>query len=261
MMKSKTALITGSTGGIGQEFVQILVQKGYQLILVDRNEKKLKQLIKTLQTTSKKHQAFLCDLSKEKDLLALTKKYPEVDVLINNAGLREYGLYPNLSWEKEKQIIQVNVIALAYLCHFYLKTMLKRGQGKILNVASTAGTKPAPFGSSYVGTKAFVIQFSKSLSLELKGTGVTVGCLLPGPTATVGFWQKAGMWEKVKKNFNHFDQPSKVARYGIRLLEKGEISGIYGYRNKIKQLIKNFLPDPIWFWLIRRHMLPDEGFF
>lgn len=187
-------------------------------------------------------------------MLNLTKSYPQIDLLINNAGFGDYGFYPKLAWEKQKQMIQVNVMALAYLCHYYLRGMVKRGYGQILNVASTAGTKSAPFTSSYVGTKAFVIKFSESLALELKGTGVTVSCLLPGPTAT-GFWQEAGMLKKVKENIERFDKPSEVAKYGLNLLEKGEISGIYGFQNKIKQLIKNFLPEKIWFWLIRRHML------
>lgn len=253
-MKTKTALITGATGGIGQEFARILSQKDYRLILIGRNEKKLQQLVKELSPNSKLHQYFVCDLSKEKDLLNLTKSYPAIDLLINNAGFSDYGFYPNLSWEKQKQMIQVNVVALSYLCHFYLKGMVKKGNGQILNVASTGGTKPAPFTSIYTGTKAFVIQFSQSLALELKGTNIIVSCLLPGPTSTE-FWQKAGMSAKVKGKLDRLDKPSEVAKYGIYLLEKNKISGIYGFRNKIKQLIKNFLPEKIWFWLIRKHML------
>lgn len=254
-MKPKTALVTGATGGIGKEFARVLAQKGYRLILVGRDEKKLQRLIKTLKTNLAVHQYFVCDLSEEKDLASLTKSYPEVDLLINNAGFSDYGFYPNLSWERQKQMIQVNVTALTYLCHFYLKGMVKKGNGQILNVASTGGTKPGPFTTTYTGTKAFIIQFSQSLALELKGTNITVSCLLPGPTATQ-FWQKAGMSAKVKGKFDRFDKPSEVAKYGIYLLEKGEISGIYGFRNKIKQLIKNLLPEKVWFWLVRKHMLP-----
>lgn len=256
-MKTKTALITGATGGIGQEFTRILAQKGYRLILVGRDEKKLKQLVKTLQKSPTAHHYFVCDLGKEKDLISLTKNFPNVDLLINNAGFGDYGFYPTLSWEKQKQMIQVNVTALAYLCHFYLKGMIKKGKGQILNVASTAGTKPAPFTSNYVGTKAFVIQFSKSLSVALKGTDITVSCLLPGPTATE-FWKKAGMWEKVKNEFHRFDKPKEVAKYGIYLLEKGKISGIYGPHNKAKQLIKDLLPEKVWFWLVRKYLLPKN---
>lgn len=257
-MKTKTALITGATGGIGQEFARILAQKGYRLILVGRDKKKLQQLFKTLQLDPTTHQYFVCDLSQEKDLLNLTKSYPAVDLLINNAGFSDYGFYPNLSWEKQKQMIQVNIVTLSYLCHFYLKGMVKKGNGQILNVASTGGTKPTPFTSIYTGTKAFVIQFSQSLALELKGTNIIVSCLLPGSTSTE-FWQKAGMSAKVKGKLDRFDKPSEVAKYGIYLLEKSKISGIYGFRNKIKQLIKNFLPEKIWFWLIRRHMLPKTS--
>lgn len=257
-MKTKTALITGATGGIGQEFTRILAQKGYRLILVGRDEKKLRKLIKTLEKRSVEHQYFVCNLACEKDLIRLTKKYPKVDLLINNAGFDDYGFYPKLAWKKQKQMIQVNLIAPAYLCHFYLKSMMKEDKGQILNVASTAGTRSAPFHSTYVGTKAFLIQFSKSVAVSLKGTNITVSCLLPGPTAVAQFWKKANMWEKVKEGFDHFAKPSEVAKYGINLVEKGKISGVYGFKNKTKQLVKIFLPDKIWFWVVRKHMLPKN---
>ena len=256
-MKEKTALITGATGGIGQEFARILAQKGYRLILIGRNKKKLQQLIKTLPTSSLKIQSFVCDFSEENDLVNLTKKIPNVDLLINNAGFSDYGLYSDLSWEKQNKMIKVNINALAYLCHYYLKGMLKRGSGQILNVASTGGTKPSPFACCYTGTKAFVILFSQSLALELKGTNITVSCLLPGPTATE-FWKEAGMSVKVEGKINNFDKPNEVAKYGVQLLEKGQISGIYGFHNRSKQIIKNLLPEKIWFLLIRRHMLPKN---
>lgn len=257
-METKTALITGATGGIGREFAKILAQKGHQLILVAKDENKLQRLIKIIQKKHMTHQYFVCDLSCEKDLISLTKKHPQVDLLVNNAGFGDYGFYPELVWKNQKQMIQVNVIAVTYLCHFYLGAMLKKGRGQIINVSSTAGTHPAPFNSCYGGTKAFIIQFSKSLALELKGTNITVSCLLPGPTATQ-FWKKANMWKKVKEEFTHFDKPGAVAKYGIDLVEKRKTSGVYGFKNKAKQLIKNLLPEKVWFLIVRRHMLSKTG--
>ena len=147
----------------------------------------------------------------------------------------------------------VNIYAVFRLCHHYLKGMIARNYGRILNVASTAGMYPSPFCSTYAGTKAFVIQFSKSLSLELKGYNVAVSTLLPGPTAT-NFWEVANMSRKVEKSFRHFDSPREVAEFGINLMEQGKIAGVPGWKNRVKKIIKHYLPENVWCFIVRRHM-------
>ncbi|MEN6420533.1 MAG: SDR family NAD(P)-dependent oxidoreductase, partial [Smithella sp.] len=156
-------------------------------------------------------------------------------------------------WSRTRELIGVNVLSPVRLAHHYLPGMIKRGGGKILNVASVAGMRATPYFSSYCGAKAFMIQFSKSLALEVNDENVHVCCLLPGTTATE-FWQISGMQEKVSQRIGGFDDPRETAVFGINQMEKGMISGVPGLKNKVKELMKNILPEQMWFYLIKRHM-------
>ncbi|GAB4353645.1 MAG: SDR family oxidoreductase [Candidatus Abyssubacteria bacterium] len=249
----RRALITGASSGIGEEMARILAKDGYQLMLVSRNGAKLARLAEEMESSS----YFVCDLSKESEVERLVQAHPETDVLVNNAGFAAYGQYHVLGWERQRDMIMVNVVALSRLCHHYLKGMLERDCGKILNVASTAGQAPAPYFSTYVGTKAFVIQFSKSLALETQKTNVTVSCLLPGPTATE-FWRSADMIEKVREAMVSYQSPREVAQFGIRLMNKGGVSGVPGWTNKLKGIVRHYLPDRIWGRLVTNHMTHES---
>jgi len=254
----KRALVTGASSGIGKHMARILASKGYHPVLVARNKTKLETIAGTI---SRDHaipcEYFVCDLSQETELERLITAYPETDVLINNAGFAYYGFFNTSPWKTERDMIMVNTYAVARLCHYYLQGMMKRNYGRILNVASTAGLQTTPFLSTYAGTKAFVIQFSKSLALELQGYNVSVTAILPGPTAT-DFWEVAHLAAKVEKAFMSFDSPQEVAEFGIRLMEKNKISGIPGWKNKAKTFIKHFMPEAVWFYLIKRHMLHES---
>ena len=253
--KNKRALVTGATGGIGEQMARLLAIKAYDLILVARNEHKLEKISSEISATTRiACDYFVCDLSKEAEIEKLISAHPETDVLINNAGFARYGSFHLSPWETERAMMMVNVYALFRLCHHYLRGMMGRNSGRILNVASTAGLHAAPFFSTYAGTKAFVIQFSKSLALELQGYNVSVSTLLPGPTAT-NFWEVAQTAAKVEKRFKSFDSPREVAEFGIRLIEKNKIAGIPGWKNKVKSIIKHYMPETVWFYTIRRHML------
>jgi len=252
----KKVLITGASSGIGKEMARIIARRGYKVILVAKNKEKLKKTALEIGKTDKVDvQYFVCDLSSEKDINQLCKTFPNIDILINNAGFASYGYFHQLPWKREKEMILVNTLALAKLSHFYLKGMVERNFGRILNVASTAGDSPIPFCSTYSGTKAFVIKFSKSLATELSDCNVTVSCLLPGPTST-SFWKASKMDFKVRKSYSGYASPKDVAEFGINLMEKGKISGVPGLKNNLKQKIKAFLPEKIWLYLIRKHMFP-----
>lgn len=254
--KNKKALLTGASGGIGEEMAKILAQKGYDLILVARNAEKLKNIAENIKRINNKIKCeyFTCDLSKDAEVTKLITAYPEADILINNAGFGNYGVFHNQPWERECEMIMVNVAALARLCHHYIHGMVLRGYGRVLNVASTAGLFPIPFCATYAATKAFVVQFSKSLSAELKGTGVTVSCLLPGPTATE-FWYSSNMSSKVKKAIKNYRSPREVAEFGINLMEKGKIAGVPGWSDRLKQVIKRYMPEKILLYIMRKHMI------
>lgn len=237
---------------------RILAGKGYHLLLVARDKNRMEKLCRELtKETGAGCEYLVCDLSLEPEADRLIGICPETDLLVNNAGFSRYGFFKESSWQIERDIIMVNVFALTRLCHHYVKGMVERNYGRILNVASTAGMVPAPFFSTYVGAKAFVIQFSKSLALELKDTDVSVTTVLPGPTAT-GFWEVANMAAKIEKQFKYFASPQAVAEFSINLMETGKMWGIPGWKNRAKKIIKDYLPEKLWFYMIRRHMEHDS---
>jgi len=243
-------IITGASSGIGKEMALLLDKKGNELVLVARRKKRLDSIRKRIKT---KCIIFTADLSKEKDIERLIKKFSNADVLINNAGYSMYASFAGSDWKKQKDMVFTNSIAPARLMHHFIKAMKKKGKGRILNVSSTAGEKPSPFISMYGASKSFLTYLSESVSLELKGTGVSVSCLLPGPTKTE-FWDVSGSAKKVAKARAGYDDPEKVAAFGIKLMEKGSIRGVPGIKNKIKGMIKFLMPRPLWYSQILKHM-------
>jgi len=251
----RKAILTGASGGIGEEMAKILLKRGYSVVLVGRNKHKLEEIVNNAGNDFDANCFyFVCDLEKEDDVARLIAAYPETDVLINNAGFCTYGFYHKLPWEKEQSMIAVNLIAVCRLSHHYVRGMMIRNYGKILNVASTAGLTPVPFCSTYSATKAFIINFSKSLALELKDSNVSVSCLLPGPTNT-GFWDASNMTNKVSNVRTQYSSPREVAEFGIRLMEQGKVCGIPGLKNRLKQTIKHYFPEWLTFLIMRKHML------
>ncbi|MFA5323385.1 MAG: SDR family oxidoreductase [Smithella sp.] len=257
---NKRALVTGASSGIGKHLSEELAKKGYSLILVARRGKNLKEQTERIrQDFHADCEYFVCDLSSEAEVENLIKTYPDVDVLINNAGFGMYGFFHEMPWSRTRELIGVNVLAPVRLAHHYLPGMISRRRGKILNVASVAGLRATPFSSSYCGAKALMIQFSKSLALEINDKNVQVSCLLPGLTKTE-FWKVSGAQEKVSQYIGGFDDPGDVAVFGINMMEKGMVSGIPGLKNKVKELMKNLLPEKIWYYLIKKHMTHSSVF-
>jgi short-subunit dehydrogenase len=259
---SGTTIITGASRGIGEAIARILASKiaaeHGKLVLVARDEDRLKHLseeIRSRQQTDCEY--FICDLADREAVQRLIDKYPKASVLINNAGFIAYGSFHKLTWQLQNEMIEVNVTALTRLCYHYVQDMVKDGYGKILNVASTAGMVPSPYISTYVGTKAYVMQFSKSLFMECKDKGIVVSCLLPGPTKT-DFWHSSKMSSKVEKVMGGYDDPRGVAEIGIRLLEEGGVSVVPGLKNRIKCLIKYLLPERVLLYLAKEHMIHES---
>ena len=193
----KTALITGASTGIGCELAHLFARDGYHLVLVARNRENLTKLAGTLK---EKYGIPVTVLPKDLSLplspaeifIELQQKSIHVDVLVNNAGFGNYGLFSKTNLNDELEMIQVNATSLVHLTKLFLREMLKKGEGKILNVASTAAFQPGPLMAVYYATKSFVLSFSEALSEELRGTAVTVTCLCPGATQTE-FQKRAGL--------------------------------------------------------------------
>jgi short-subunit dehydrogenase len=185
-----SALITGASAGIGREFARQLATRARTLVLVARREERLNELHEELRnrnTQLKVHVRVvdLCDKSQIDELVAwLDQNKIDIDFLINNAGLGDYGPFATSKPERDDQIIQVNIVALTLLTHRLLPQMVTRKRGAILNVSSSAGFLPIPGMAVYAASKAYVNSFSEALRAELCGTGVIVTALCPGPVHT-----------------------------------------------------------------------------
>lgn len=176
------ALITGASSGIGAEIARSLSEKGFETVLVARSEDALKRLASSLKTKSEVAAADLSDIESVKKL---TRDYPDIDILVNNAGFGVYGEFDKTDFDREKEMIDVNVIAMHFLMKAYLPRMKEHG-GKILNVASSAAFFPGPLLSSYYAAKAYVLRLSNAVREELRRekVPVTISVLCPGPVET-----------------------------------------------------------------------------
>lgn len=236
-MHKPVALITGASTGIGYEMAKIFAARGYDLIVVARTAKHLKNLHKHLSplVTVTDIAMDLSEPKAAKTLFAKTQKLKlQVDVLVNNAGFGTSGEFVELELARELQEVDLNVRALVELSHIYGAEMAKRKSGKILNVASTAAFQPGPYMSVYYATKAFVLSFSEGLYEELKKKGVQVSVLCPGATITE-FANTAGT-AKSRLFTSKLLKPAtaeSVAIYGVNKFLKGKLIIIPGLINKL----------------------------
>ncbi len=245
MPDRKTALITGASFGIGMEFARIFAREGYSLVLVARSADKLRQVASELEkaygTLSLILATDLTDPGASAYVLDQTTRAGiRVDVLVNNAGFGQYGLFAENDLEECLRQIQLNVTTLTHLTRLYLPAMIERKNGGILNVASTAAFQPGPLMAVYFATKAYVLHLSEALSNELKGTGVTVTCLCPGATATE-FHKRAKATGQRLLRFGSMDARA-VAEDGYRALMAGKPVAISGFKNWLVAQSVRFSP-------------------
>jgi len=165
-----------------------------------------------------------------------------VNVLVNNAGQGVYGLFAESDIQSQLQIIQLNVSSLTAITYLFLKDMLGRNDGKILQLGSVVSELPAPLQSVYGGTKAFVLSFSEALISELKDTGVSLTVLQPGATDT-DFFNKAGAENSKIVKEGKMSDAADVARDGYDALMKGDDKVVSGMKNKVQVAIANIVPD------------------
>ncbi len=244
---AKTALITGATGGLGEEFARIFARGGYELVLVARNEQKLEVLAKQLnEQYGVVATAFACDLSEEGAAARVAgfteQENIDVDVLVNNAGFGDYGMFAASDLSKQTEMVNVDVRALTELTYWYLGPMIERGYGKVLNIGSIASFMPGPFMPTYFASKAYVLSFTESISEELKGTGVSCTVLCPGPISTA-FWNKAGTDNSgFLLGSTKYATAQEVAEYGYKSLMEGKVVAIHGTAIKAAAFGVRFLP-------------------
>ena len=232
-----TALLTGASGGIGEQLARIFAAHKHDLVLVARSADKLQSLSGEL---SRAHgiqaRVLAVDLTDPTAPLRifedLQAQGAAIDVLVNNAGFGARGAFADLDYAIEARMIQLNIAALTHLARLFLPAMLARRSGKILNVASTAAYVPGPFMAVYYASKAFVLSFSEALSEELRGTGVTVTALVPGPTQTK-FASTAGNEDSALFRSSPVMDARTVAQVGYEGLMAGKRVAIAGSSNKL----------------------------
>lgn len=237
----KTALITGSTSGLGFEFVKLFANDGYHLVLVARSKQKLEDIKNSFHDTEI---TVICkDLTEPnaaKEVIEEVEKHGlDIDVLVNNAGFGLLGTFDELDIQKQLNMIQLNIKALTELTYYVLPKMKHKNSGKILNVASTAAFQPGPTMAVYFATKAYVLSFSEALVEELSDTQIKVTTLCPGPTKT-NFGSTANA--EGSKLFNRPMNSETVAKQGYNALMNGKRVVITGKLNKASVLAVRFIP-------------------
>lgn len=240
-------LITGASSGIGYELAKIFAQNQYNLILLSRDHKGLETKATELRTFGVDVKILVKDLFSREQAASVYQEVAElgiqIDILVNDAGQGLYGEFKDTEIDRELKIIDLNISSLIILTKDFLKDMVKRKSGKILNVASIASETPGPWQSVYHGTKAFVLSFSEAIREELKDLNISVTALLPGVTDT-DFFNKAEMnGSKAVQDKKAMADPAVVAKDGFDALMSGKDKVISGFKNKIQVGISHVMPD------------------
>ena len=233
------ALITGASSGIGKDMAIELDKRGYDLVLVARDEERLKKVKESLK--GKNIEIISMDLSDENNCKKLYSMVSNIDILVNNAGFGVFGEFVETDLDKELKLIKTNIIAVHILTKLYLKDMMNKNSGHILNVASIAGFMPGPLMDSYYASKSYVVRLSEGIREEIrrKKSNVRISVLCPGPVKT-NFNNVAGV------EFNVYSLSSRtVAKYAIKQMLKNKFLIIPGFGIKILKVLSKLSPNNI----------------
>jgi len=245
VLHGRTALVTGASSGLGVDFATLLAERGCHLILVARREDRLRTLADEL---AAKHGVrveviamSLSPLGAAQELYdRIRSRNLTVDVLINNAGFGVYGPFTQIPWEREEEMLRLDIIALVHLTKLFVRDMVARNLGWIMQVSSIGGYQPSPTYATYSAAKAFVLSFGEALSYELRGTNVKVSVLSPGVTETE-FLEVAGQARTLYQRMSMM--PSRpVAEIGIDAMVRGKPSKVAGAMNAFATWSLRFMP-------------------
>lgn len=242
-----TALVTGASAGIGRALAREFAANGWDLVVVARREQRLQELAEDL---GKEHGTDVVvvamdlaepgaveDLSDELDRRGHT-----VDALVNNVGVGVHGPFHETDLDRELDQLQLNVTVPVHLTKLYLPEMVRRDEGVVLNVASAAGFQPGPFMAGYYASKAYLLHLSEALAEELRGSGVSVTALCPGPIDTE-FQERADQSEPAGGSYTN--TPEGVAAAGYRAAMDGDPVEIPSWRMKLTYHLSRLLPRPL----------------
>jgi short-subunit dehydrogenase len=253
----RNVLITGTTSGIGQALALEFARNGYDLILVSRDRDKLEaQQLDLSARCGVAVQVIALDLIRQSaaDDLAdqLRETDTEVDILVHNAGFYEVGEFAHTDGERELNMIQLHITFITRFTKLILPRMLERGTGKIMLLGSIASFVPGPLNLVYCASKAYVLRFGEGLAAELRGSGVQVTVVCPGPVATP-FARKANFGHS-RLFSEHLLTADQVARAGYRALVRGKSVVVVGGRNKLLRLGAWLVPAQLTAWVVKRQM-------
>ena len=258
------ALITGASAGIGREFARQLAGRARSMILIARREEQLLELNHELQQQHENlrvhiRKADLSNLAQLKELMeSLDREQIEIDLLVNNAGLGDAGLFATSDSTRNEQMLLVNVVALTSLTRHLLPHMIAKRHGGILNVSSSAGFLPIPGDGVYAATKAYVTSFSEALRAELRGTGVSVCALCPGPVQTEfqEVARRQGVQPRLGPKFVVVPV-EQVVRDALAALESDRPLVIPGFAMKFVMFLSRLMPMPLLRLVFR--LVPARG--
>ena len=243
------ALVTGASGGLGAEYAEQLAARGHDLVLTARNESRLNDLAKRLREEyGVEVDVLVADLAREEGLRAVEARVaedPELTILVNNAGFGTWGRFVELDFERELEMIRVNVLATVYLTRAALPGMIARGRGGIINVSSVSAFLPQVYSATYNATKVYIRNFSECVHEELRGTGVTVQVVCPGFMRTellshMGVDPKRVPWFL-------WMHPGRCVRLSLAALRRGKAVCVPNLGYRILVVAVRILPR----WLVR----------
>lgn len=252
---TQNVLITGASGGIGYELALLFAKDKYNLILTARSEKNLQKIKSELEQKYGVTVRVICgDLSQPGFSNKIYKETIDnkinIDILVNNAGFGDFGYFHTTDIQKLEEMINLNILALTKLSRLFIPGMVERKSGKILNLASVAAFFPGPLMTEYYATKAYVLSFTVALANELKGTGVTVTALCPGPTESnfskTASAKESGLFNKKLPTAAH------VAAFGYKKMKKGKLIPVHGFGYAFLTAISGIIPRKIAASVVRR---------
>ena len=232
------AVVTGASSGIGREIARELSSSGYEVVLVGRNEGELRKTAALLQGPS---QIRTMDLTRKEERESLIEEFASADILVNNAGFGIFGEFLENDEESAEKLVETNVIALQHLTCAFLRNMVAKDEGRILNVASIAGFLPGPLMASYYASKAYVVRLSEAIREELRArkSKATISILCPGPVDT-SFSERAGVRFALKGM-----TPGKVASYAVPRFLKGRFYLFPDWRTRAIRPFLHLLPSSL----------------
>jgi short-subunit dehydrogenase len=252
------AIVTGASSGIGFELAKRCAAEGFDLV-VAADDPRIEEASRTLAQTGGSVQAVQVDLATPDGvdrLLAAVKDRP-VDALLANAGHGLGRAFLEQDWDEIRHVIDTNVTGTVYLLHRVGREMAGRGHGRILITGSIAGFMPGTYQAVYNATKAFVDMFSYALRAEVQGRGVTVTCLMPGPTET-DFFERADLMD-TKVGQDKKDDPAEVAENGFKAMMAGESGVVSGWQNKLQVALAKILPETVMAGQHAKQAAPGTG--